>query len=129
MGGIERKEDGLESVDPRQITGGWGSTSGGQQPRSPRGPFASEVQVMSFADEQEFANGHTSANAGTDTVVESQTSDARQSAGAQTAGATSMSTQGTGVRLSKYCMECGFKFLQDNHKFCGECGLKRETIP
>jgi len=36
-------------------------------------------------------------------------------------------TSGT-VRLSKFCMDCGFRFLQDTHKFCGECGKKREFI-
>lgn len=33
-----------------------------------------------------------------------------------------------GTKLSKFCHECGVKFIVDQAKFCMECGVRRVTI-
>lgn len=38
------------------------------------------------------------------------------------------SFSGEPMKLSKFCHECGAKFIVDNAKFCMECGVRRVTI-
>lgn len=35
---------------------------------------------------------------------------------------------GKTMKLSKFCHECGAKFIVDQAKFCMECGVRRVTI-
>ncbi|KAM7345644.1 uncharacterized protein ACRADG_011849 isoform 2-T4 [Cochliomyia hominivorax] len=41
---------------------------------------------------------------------------------------TSNSTMSTSMKMSKFCHECGSKFLLDQAKFCMDCGVKRIVL-
>lgn len=40
----------------------------------------------------------------------------------------SSSTMSTSMKMSKFCHECGTKFLLDSAKFCMDCGVKRIVL-